>query len=176
MYSSCNCSGSFILRPPSVEVSHQPAQWPEVQVEVLVLEAELLLELVHPLLEEHEGLTEALDLLRRERPTVDPPQGLALHELAQQLHERHHELGEALLEAVSVRVDAPAQRRVEAVQLVAEQLQVAMARHQAARAARGSLSVAVRGAHSAASVVKLYGGQGPVHTTAASLASASSST
>src|SRR5687768_12346291 len=111
MYSSCNCSGSFILRPPSVEVSHQPAQRPELQVEVLVVAAGLLLELVHPLAEKHEGVTEALALVRRERAAVDPRQGLALHELAQQLHERHHELGETLLEAVSVGVDAPAQRR-----------------------------------------------------------------
>src|SRR5881227_358253 len=84
---------------------HQPAQRPEVEVEVLVLEPELVLELLHPLLEQHERLAEPLDLVGRERAALDPPERLALHQLTQQLDQREHELGQALLEAFAVRVE-----------------------------------------------------------------------
>jgi hypothetical protein len=43
--------------------SEQSAQRAEVQVEVLVLEPERVLELLHPLFERHEGAAEALDRL-----------------------------------------------------------------------------------------------------------------
>src|SRR5204863_3570628 len=105
--------------PPMLPVSHQLPQRPEVQVQVLVLQAEGLLQLLHPLLEEHERLTQPLDLLRGERPALDPPERLALHELAEELHQRQHELRQPLLEVVAVGVDPPAKRAVQAVELAA---------------------------------------------------------
>ena len=37
---------------------------------------------------------EALDLILAQAPTLDPVQGLAFHQLAQQLDDRQHEMGQ----------------------------------------------------------------------------------
>jgi len=60
-------------------------------------------------LEAVRGLTKAfpaLDLLLVEASPVDASQGLALHELAQQLNHGQHEMGEPLLEPLGIGVDA----------------------------------------------------------------------
>src|SRR3954447_1659781 len=91
--------------PPHLE---QFSEWAEVDVQVLLLELEVLAELFHLLLEQHEGLTQPLDLVSRERASFDSPERLALHQLADQLNQREHQLGEPLFEALAVRVDPPA--------------------------------------------------------------------
>src|SRR6478672_441576 len=106
-FSTATLPRIFFIFPPS---SQQPAQRAEVQVQVLVLKAELLLELLHALLEQHEGAVEALDLLVGQPAGVDAAQRLTLHQLAQELDDRQHELGEALLDALGVCVDAARQR------------------------------------------------------------------
>src|SRR3954471_13487572 len=91
--------------PPSVRMSlQQVSQRPEVQVQVVLRQAELARQLLHPLLEEHERLPEALDLLGVGGAGVDPAQRLALHELAQQLDDREHELSEAALHVLRLGV------------------------------------------------------------------------
>src|SRR3954468_1977472 len=85
--------------PPHLE---QFSEWAEVDVQVLLLELEVLAKLFHLLLEQHECLSEPLDLFGRQRLTLDPPQSLALHQLADQLDESQHELSETLLEALAV--------------------------------------------------------------------------
>src|SRR5262249_9382879 len=96
----------------------------EVEVEVLRLEAELGSELLHALVELHEGLAEPLDLLVGERAAVDAPQCLTLHELTQELDDRQHELREPALDALRVGVDAPRERVIEPRMIVGEEVEV----------------------------------------------------
>src|SRR3954453_7933407 len=74
--------------------------------EVLRLEAEVGPQLLQALLELHERLAEALNLIRAERPALDAPHRLALHQLAQQVDDGEHERREALLDLLRVGVDA----------------------------------------------------------------------
>src|SRR5689334_10771792 len=110
---TCRCArGASIRRNSAAGLSpfpssflHRLEQVPEgtqVQVEVLVGEPEHVLELIHPFRQGHEGSSEALDLLVAQRAGLDPPHGLALHQLTQQLDQREDELGEALLESLRV--------------------------------------------------------------------------
>src|SRR4051794_38294329 len=101
MYLSCSSPGSAIsLSSPSLQ---EPSERPQVEVQVLLLQAERLPELLHPLLEQHERLAEALDLVRGQRAALDAPKGLTLHELSQQLDQRQYEPGESLLHVLAVR-------------------------------------------------------------------------
>src|SRR5689334_9771750 len=109
------------LLPPHLD---QLSEWAEVDVQVLLLELEVLAELFHLLLEQHERLSEPLDLFRRERAPLDPAQSLTLHQLANQLDQGQHQLRETLLEALAVRVDASPARRSESIELIAEKLQI----------------------------------------------------
>src|SRR5947207_2167314 len=84
----------------------QVSERPEVDVQVTVLQLEMLLELLHTLIEPHEGLPHALDLLVGQRVQLHTPQRLPLHQLAQQLDQRQHELREAALDLVRIGVDA----------------------------------------------------------------------
>ena len=72
----------------------------------------------------HQGLPEALDLLLGEVAGLHAAQRLALHELAEQLDEREHELGEPALGVLGVGLDAAGQRVVEAAQVARERVQV----------------------------------------------------
>src|SRR5436309_14879425 len=83
---------------------HQVPEGTEVQVQVLVCEAELLLQLVHALVQAHERGAEALDLVVVERAAVHPPQSLTLHHLAQQVDDRQYALREAALDALWIGV------------------------------------------------------------------------
>src|SRR5215210_343823 len=103
----------------------QPSKWSKVKVQVLRLELEVLAELVHLLFKQHECLAEPLDLLGRQRPALDAPQRLAFHQLPNQLDESEHQLGESLLEALRIGVDAPPPSRAHPIELVAEELQLA---------------------------------------------------
>src|SRR5690349_11005488 len=91
-------------RPYRPSFLDQLSKWAEVEVQVLGLELEVLAELLHLLLEQHEGLSQPLDLIRGESAALDSPQRLALHQLADQLHQRQHELREPLLEALGIGV------------------------------------------------------------------------
>src|SRR5256885_15300781 len=104
--SQCACvfAGGFPGRAnplPSEEVPERP----EVEVEVLVLEPELRLQLLHPLAQPHERLAEPLDLLVRQGSLLHPPHRLALHQLAEELDQRQDELRQAALHRLRVAVD-----------------------------------------------------------------------
>src|SRR3954471_15149672 len=124
---------------PSQEVSQRA----EVEVEIRVLQAELGLELVHSLREAHEGEAETLGLVVVERPPLHPPKRLALHQLAQQLDQRQHELREPLLDLLRVGFDTARRRGAAAAEIecCCDRL-----RH-------------------CPPPPKLYGAQGPVHVT-----------
>src|SRR3954471_13943402 len=140
-------------------LSDQVSQRPEVEVEIVVLEAELGLQFLHPVSQQHERLAEPLDLVVGERPALDPTESLALHQLAKQVDQRQHEPCEALLELLRFGVHSPGEGGVEAIELVTEQAQVA-----------------VDGVHEPALLpAKLYGGQGPVHVNDSAVSSRSSS-
>src|SRR4051794_14650132 len=72
--------------------SEQVPERPEVEVEVLVAQPEMLFQLVHPLCELHEGLAEPLDLVVVERAQLHPSQRLAFHQLAEELDQSEDEL------------------------------------------------------------------------------------
>src|SRR3954452_16712858 len=157
--------------PPHLE---QFSEWAEVDVQVLLLELEVIAQLFHLLLEQHEGLAEPLDLVGRERAPVDSPQRLALHQLADQLDEREHQLGQPFLEAFAVRVDAPAARRSESIEFLPEQVQVPASRQEPVLQISTPRAV-LRGGHDLDPAgVKLYGGHGPVQTIVASSTTSSS--
>src|SRR3954469_19991640 len=144
--------------------SEQVPERPQIEVEVAALEPEVPLQLLHPLGELHERVAEALDLLVGESPRLHPPQRLPLHQLSQQLHEREHELSEPPLDAFRIRVDPPGEGVADPIELAEQPVQVGAAGEDA-----------IRFAHAATALAKLYGGQGPVQTTASSLCASSSS-
>src|SRR3954470_8854824 len=157
--SSATCSTSFIdaIHPPlSLALSQQAPERPQLQVEVLVLEAELRFQLVHALGELHERLAHPIDLVVGEHSFVHPPQRLAFHQLPQELDERQDKLCETTLDRLRVGADARRERI-----------------HRAAGAARNTVEVAGRPeelrqhgvvSHASPSANE-YGAQGPVHVT-----------
>src|SRR4029079_17414507 len=80
---------------------HQPARFhagleevserTEVEVQIPVFQAELRFEVVHALVELHERLAELVELLVGQRSAFHPAERLALHQLAEKLHERQEE-------------------------------------------------------------------------------------
>jgi hypothetical protein len=76
--------------------SEEAAKRAEIEVQILGLELKLGAQLLHALVEFHERCPEAFDLLSGQPAGVDAPQRLALHQLAQQLDDREHQLAEAL--------------------------------------------------------------------------------
>ena len=111
----------------------------------------MLAQLLHAAVELHERPPQALDLLLGQPAAVDPAQRLALHQLPQQLDDRQHELGEALLDRLRVGVDAAAERVRRVRELARERVEVAVERP-------GEHLVAVIAGASA----NEYGGHGPV--------------
>src|SRR4051794_12115814 len=91
---------------------HQVSEWSEIEVEVLVGEAELLLQLLHALVQLHERAAEALGLLLVERAGLHAPERLALHQLSEEIDHGQHEPGEAALDVLRVGVDAEGCGRV----------------------------------------------------------------
>src|SRR5919198_466477 len=87
------CASSRFIDPPS----QQPAERAEVEVEVVVVEPEDLLELLHAGLQRHQGAAEALHGLVVEAAGLHAAQRLALHQLPQQLHDGEHQCGQAAL-------------------------------------------------------------------------------
>src|SRR3954447_11356231 len=95
-YSSRNLSRSLIPAP----FLDQIPKWAEIEVEVLALQPELALQLFHPLLEQHERLPQALDLVRRQRAPLDPMKRLTFHELTQEIDQGQHQPSQPLLKAL----------------------------------------------------------------------------
>src|SRR5215211_5756414 len=88
-----------------VRLSKEVLERAEIEVELLVGEAEVLLQLLHPLLQRDQGLAESLDLVVAEAACLDPPYRLAFHQLPQQFDEREHELGEPTCDVLSIALD-----------------------------------------------------------------------
>src|SRR3954454_13088279 len=107
------------------ENSQQITERPEIEIEVLLLEPEVLGELVHALLELHERLAETLDLLVVEVPDFHAAERLALHQLPQKLDQREHELCKPTLDVLRVRHDPSRQRAARAFEIARKRRQVA---------------------------------------------------
>src|SRR5690348_9039889 len=103
----------------------------------------------------HERQAELFDLLVGQRPVVHPPERLALHQLAQQLDQRQHELRETLLDLLWIRGDAPGECVLDPIETLRREREVAAARENTI------------GGHAGPST-KLNGAQGPVQTTVTS--------
>src|SRR5690349_15666183 len=131
----------------------QIAERAQIQVQIALFEPEMLDQLLHAAIELHERVAEALDLLVGERAALHPAERLPLHQLAQQLDEREHELREALLDLLGVGVHSARERLGQMLELAGDSPEVAV-----------GLEQLVDRAHRAPSA-KEYGGQGPVHTT-----------
>src|SRR5204862_7129460 len=104
--------------------SEQVPERAEVEVEVLRVEPELLAQLLHALVELHEGAAEPLDLVVGEAAAVDAAERLPLHELAEQLHDREHQLREAALQLLGIRVHAACEGAVERRKVARERVEV----------------------------------------------------
>jgi hypothetical protein len=109
----------------------------EVEVEVLVPQAELRLQLFHPLGETHERQAELLNLLVVERSLFHAPQSLAFHQLAQELDKGQHELCEAALDGLRVTVDATRKRVTHLLELPGNRLDVAVRGEEAVEVVAG---------------------------------------
>jgi multicomponent Na+:H+ antiporter subunit D len=96
------CLGGVLALIVRLCLGQQRAERPQVDVQVLRLQAEVLEQLVHPLIEPHEGVPEPLGLLVGDGAVFHPPQRLPLHELAQQFHHRQDEGGEPALRGLRV--------------------------------------------------------------------------
>src|SRR4051812_46329622 len=140
--------------------SEEVAERSEIEVEVAVLEPELGLQLLHPLRELHEGLAEPLDLVVRQGSVLHAAERLPLHQLAQELDEREHELGQAALDPLRIGVDSVRERVADLVELTSEPVDVPVRReHMIGQGAPAHSTSARLGVVAAA---KLYGGHGPV--------------
>src|SRR3954468_8814909 len=137
-------------------LSKQLSERAQVQVELDVLEPERRLQLLHALRKPHEGLSEPLDLVIRERALLHPAKRLALHQLAQELDQRQDELGEAALDLFRVGVDTARKRVPDLVERARQADDVAVRREHL---------VTERLVHVASA--KLYGAHGPVQRTVA---------
>src|SRR3954451_19696185 len=104
--------------------SDEPAQWSEIEIQILLGESELLAQLGHPAVELHERPAEALLLLVAQPTGIDSPEGLALHELSKELHDREDELGQPSLEGLGVRIQAAAQHIIDPRQFAREGVEV----------------------------------------------------
>src|SRR3954453_3282386 len=80
----------------------QGSEWSEVEVEVFFREAELLPELVHPLVQLHEGVAEALDLLVVEAAGLHAPEGFPLHHSPEEVDDRQDEARETAFDVLGV--------------------------------------------------------------------------
>src|SRR5687768_15060155 len=157
-YMSSSIDGLCVVgrSPPARLVtvaSQQPPQRAQVEVEVAVCEAELSLQLVHPLGQLHEGLAEPLDLLVAERSALHPAQRLPLHQLTEELDEGEDELREPALHALGIRFDTSWEGLADGLELLEEEPEVALRGEHA-------VGVAVHPTEASATGAKLYGGQG----------------
>src|SRR5690349_4651862 len=98
----------------------------EVEIEVALFQSEVLRQLAHAAVELHEGLPQALDLLVAEVAGVHTAQRLSLHQLAQELDQREHELRETLLDLLRVGLDAARERLWKVLELAGDAAEVAV--------------------------------------------------
>ena len=77
------------------------------QVHVVGDDAEVLDQLVEGVLQLHEGAAQALDLLVGEVAGLDAAQGLALHHLADDLEQGHHEPAQPAADVLAAALEPP---------------------------------------------------------------------
>ena len=82
----------------------QLPDWAEVESQVLRVELEALGYVVNRLFELHERDADVLDFFRREGLLLQPPDGLPLHELADQFNEAEDKLDDGLLDVFRIRI------------------------------------------------------------------------
>src|SRR3954454_5295632 len=113
-----------VIKHDRADGLQQSTQRPEVQIQVLGGEPELLTKLIHPLVQLHERAAEPLDLLLAQIPAVDPAQRLSLHDLPEQLDDRQDELRQAALDVLGIGIHAPRQRVVEPRRVPCKQVEI----------------------------------------------------
>jgi len=96
--------GARPLFPFSFSLS-QFSEWSEVQIEVFVGEAKVLLEPLDLFGQPEEGLSDAFGFCVGERSAVDPAERLPLQQFPEQLDQRQHELGQAVADIVRAAPD-----------------------------------------------------------------------
>src|SRR4051794_7975782 len=138
-------------------MSQQAAERPKVEVEVLVVEPEDLLELLHAGCERHQRAAQALYGRVVETPGLHAAQRLTLHQLAQQLDQGEDQRGEPALDVLRIGLHAAREDVVEAAQVTQERVEVRRRREEL-----------VRGRIHHSPPTNEYGGQGPVHRIASS--------
>jgi hypothetical protein len=89
--------------------SEKPADGTQIELEIFRLDPELRAYFGDRLLEPHEGETDRLSLIRCQRSRIHPPDGLALEQLPDELHEREDQTRDRTADVVWIRI--PAGRR-----------------------------------------------------------------
>src|SRR5688500_12671194 len=87
----------------------QLSEGAEVEIQIVRVELEALCDVVNRLLQLHQRDADVLDFFRRQRLLFQAPDGLPLHELADQFDEAEDELDDRLLNVFGIRI--PSQRR-----------------------------------------------------------------
>ena len=84
----------------------QSAYWAEVEIQVLRVQLEAFGNVVHRLLQLHERDTDIFDFRWREGFFFEPPDGLALHQLADEFDQAQDELDDRALHVIWIGVPA----------------------------------------------------------------------
>src|SRR5262245_14130821 len=95
----------------------QTADWSEVEIQIFGVELEAFRDLVDRLLELHQSAAHVLDLLWRQAVFLETPDGLAFHELANELDQAQNELDHRSLNVLGIRVPAQGPWRGDALHL-----------------------------------------------------------
>src|SRR5438552_6495156 len=91
-----------------VESLHQLSDRSQIEIEVLGFETEPAAHVANGLFERHQRFADRFDFFARQRFLLHSPNGLTLHQLAEELDERQYELGDRLLHFL--RLGIPSQR------------------------------------------------------------------
>ena len=84
----------------------KPSQGPQIEVKVVLFEAEFLSQAIDLFGLAHQSEAQLLDLLRCKRAGVDAPERLALQQFVQELDDSEDELTEPVLQTVRIQIQA----------------------------------------------------------------------
>src|SRR5436190_21013654 len=77
--------------------SHEFTDRSEIEIEILRFESEAAADVANGPFERHQRRADGVGLAPRQRLLIHPPNRLALHQLAQELHQRQHQPGDRFL-------------------------------------------------------------------------------
>src|SRR6187401_3113915 len=118
----------------------QSADWAEVEIQVLRVQLEAFGNVDHGLLQLHQRDTDILDFRRCEGLFFEPPDSLALHQLADEFDQAQDELDDRALHVIWIGVPAEGRSRSTATPRDLDATRTSNATAGAGRLLRGALS------------------------------------